>query len=201
MRPVHVTADGRGEIHRDPQGAGQRGKHGQQIQPSRGPEGPAGELQVEVGNPLQVLQEHDRPHHARGRGRDQIGQVAAEVHPRNDHVEHEEGEERVSREVGEVQQQRQGHQVEEDLQEDVPLDALRGDCPVAAAELEDQVVRQHHASDGIQRERLREHAQQPGGGGDQEDADARPKAERDQPAGAFRWEFHRDSASVLVLSS
>ena len=75
--------------------------------------------------------------------------MAPEIHARNDHVEHEEGEKRVPREIGEVQQHGQGHQIEEDLQEDVPLDALRGGRPVAPAELKEQVVGQHDASDGI----------------------------------------------------
>ena len=61
-----------------------------------------------------------------------IGQVAAEIHPRSDHVEYEEREKRVLREAGKVQEQRQGREIQEDLQEDVPLDAVRGDRHASA---------------------------------------------------------------------
>ncbi len=49
VRPVNITADRCAEVNRDPQGAGQRGKHGQQIQPSPEPEGPAGKFRSKRG--------------------------------------------------------------------------------------------------------------------------------------------------------
>ena len=66
-------------------------------------------------------------------------------------------QERVARQIGEVEQQRQRDQVEDDLQEDVPLDVALA-ARLALGELEQQVVADHRAADQIQRQRIGDHA-------------------------------------------
>ena len=147
-------------------------------------------LQGKRGNPSQVFQQHHRAHHCRHPRGEEIRRRAAEVHPRDDHVEEEVDKEGVAGEIGEVQQQRQGQQVEDDLEKDLAVNVPLARS-VLPAEAEQQVIAQHGASDHVERRRPGDDPQRGAGQPDHgEDRRAGQPAQRDQPAGAFGGKLH-----------
>ncbi len=199
---VHVAADGRGEVDRDPQRAAEGREHGERVQPVERPRGGrlARKMEREAGNQRQIFQEHDAADERRGHRRRRIGQIAAEVHPGDYHVKNEIGEERVPRQVGEIQEHGQGDQIEDDLQEDDPFDALPARRPVVLAEFEQQVVDQHDCADREQGPGPRQHAHRPGDGGHGEDRRAGPETERNEPASALGRKSHGRSPTTQLSS-
>ena len=151
VRPIDVAADGCGEVDGDPQGAGQSGEFAQQIYPVQGRRAAdvGGVFQGEAGDPAEVFRKHHNAGQARGKGGEKIGSGPAEIHSRDDHVEYEKEEERISRQVGEVQEQGQGREVEGDLPEDIAFDVSFARGRIALVELEDQIIDRHCAGHEI----------------------------------------------------
>ena len=142
-------------------------------------------------DPVQVFEEDDPAHGGVDHGRQDQRRPTAEVHAGDDHVEEEEEEEGVPRQVGEIDQERQGGQVENGLEEDVVLRVDLAGGRVGLVPKEGQVIAEHGQGDEVQRQRLRHDVQDRGCDPDhEEDHRAGDPAQRDEPAGTFRGEFH-----------
>ena len=153
------------------------------------------------GNPAQVLQQHHRADHRRHHRGEEIRRRAAQIHPRDDHVEEEiergrgcgAGRRNTTESVSATRSKATWRKI------------WRSTFPspgrVLLAEAEEQVIAQHGAGDDIQRRRPGDDPQQRAGQPDHgEDRRAGQPAQRDQPAapsGGASWRRGRDRGPGL----